>query len=72
MTMIMATAEDCPLDLGAYGGNPISVRRWLLPPEHLNAIALMLAGSKPSFNASPWVTGSAAEASNDAFPLWVS
>ena len=72
MAMIMATAEDCPLDSGAYGGNPISVHRWLLPPEHLYAIALMLAGSKPSFNGSPWVTGSAAGASNGAFPPWVS
>jgi hypothetical protein len=49
-----------------------SIRRWLLLPEHLNAIALMLAGSKLSFNASPWVTGSTGGASNDAFPPWVS
>lgn len=55
--MIMATGEECPLDVGVYGGNPINVRWWLLLPEHLYANGPSEARRLPSFNGPLSVNG---------------
>jgi hypothetical protein len=68
--MIMATGEECPLDVGVYGGNPIIVRWWLLLPEHLYANGLSEARRLPSFNGPPSVDGWAAEQPDDDSPPW--